>query len=132
MLDGAANSFSSLVSEAVRNNHPREVQTVFDALPLNVGQFAHGSIAKLRVLRTKPNLGPDRERASIYGYMRLAWIDGPSREAPPSIPIRGLQEQHASGLVGDHRMCAQSVPVVESHLDRAKPSTESPMANEAV
>jgi hypothetical protein len=48
---------------------------------------------------------------------RFAWIDGPSRQAPPSIPISGLQEQHASGLVGDDRMCAQSVPVVESHLE---------------
>lgn len=55
------------VSEAVRDNHPREVQTVFHAPPLKVGQFANGNIAKLRVLRTKPNFSPDRERASKYG-----------------------------------------------------------------
>jgi hypothetical protein len=71
MLDGVANSFNSPLSEAVRDNHPREVQTVFDPLPLNVGQFANGSIAKLRVLRTKPNVGPDRERAWKYRYMHL-------------------------------------------------------------
>ena len=47
---------------------------------------------------------------------RFAWIDGPSRQAPPSIPVSGPQEQHASGLIGDHRMRAQSIPVVESHL----------------
>lgn len=47
----------------------------------------------------------------------FAWIDGPSRQTPPAIPISGLQEQHASGVVGDHRMRAQSIPVVESHVE---------------
>jgi hypothetical protein len=69
VLDRAGNSLKLPISEAVCDNHPREVQTVFDALPLNVGQFASGSIAKLRVLRTKPNFSPDWERASKYGYM---------------------------------------------------------------
>jgi hypothetical protein len=67
--DGAANSLKSPVSEAVCDNHPREVQTVFDPLLLDVGQFAHGSIVKLRMLRAQPNLSPDRERASKYGDM---------------------------------------------------------------
>jgi hypothetical protein len=139
----------SPISEAVRGNHPHEVQTVFHALPLNVVQFADGSIATLRVLRTQPNLSSVRERASKYRGMyvefrmvvdttqilhlniateflftltndcfvkRFPRIDGSSREPPPPLPIGGLQEQHAPGLVGDYRMCAQSVPIVKSHL----------------
>src|SRR5262245_26811074 len=47
---------------------------------------------------------------------RLTRIDGPSREAPPAIPISGQQEQDTSRLIGNHRMRAQSVPVVKSHV----------------